>query len=126
VGLTVLYDAHCRLCTRIAARLAAMDRLDRLRFVPLQAAAHDRPEVRDLAATRDLAAALHVIDEQGRWVAGGEAMVRVWEQVPALRPLARFARLPVVRSYVEPAYRFVAEHRPWFGWLAGSTRCCEP
>ena len=124
MALTVLYDAHCRLCTRIAARLAAMDQLDRLRFVPLQVAAHDRPEVRALAASRDLSASLHVVDEDGRWVAGGEAMVRVWEQLPALRPLARFARLPVVRSLVEPAYRFVAEHRPWFGFLAGSAGCC--
>jgi predicted DCC family thiol-disulfide oxidoreductase YuxK len=122
--LTVLYDARCRLCTRIAARLASMDRDDGLRFVPLQAAAHDRPEVRDLAATRDLAAALHVIDGDGRWASGGEAMVRVWESIPSLRPLGRFARLPIVRRFVEPAYRFVADHRPWFGWLAGSSRCC--
>jgi predicted DCC family thiol-disulfide oxidoreductase YuxK len=125
VALTVLYDAHCRLCTRIAARLVAMDRLDRLRFVPLQMAADDRPEVRALAASRDLASSLHVVDEDGRWVAGGEAMVRVWEQVPTLRPLARFARLPLVRSLVEPGYRFVAAHRPWFGWLAGSPGCCD-
>jgi predicted DCC family thiol-disulfide oxidoreductase YuxK len=124
VALTVLYDAHCRLCTRIAARLASMDRHDRLRFVPLQSAPDDRPEVRALATSRDLSATLHVVDEDGRWVAGGEAMVRVWEQVPALRPLARFARLPLVRSLVEPAYRFVAAHRPWFGFLAASSRCC--
>jgi predicted DCC family thiol-disulfide oxidoreductase YuxK len=124
VGLTVLYDAHCRLCTRIAGRLAAMDRRDRLRFVPLQMAAHDRPEVRDLAASRDLAAALHVIDEDGRWSAGGEAMVRVWDEVPSLWLLARLARAPVVRSLVEPGYRFVAAHRSWFGWLAGSSGCC--
>jgi predicted DCC family thiol-disulfide oxidoreductase YuxK len=125
VGLTVLYDAHCRLCTRIAARLAAMDRLDRLRFVPLQMAAHDRPAVRDLAASRDLMASLHVVDEAGAWVAGGEAMIRIWEQLPGLRPLASFARLPLVRSLVEPAYRFVAGHRPWLGWLAGASRCCD-
>ena len=123
--LTVLYDAHCRFCSRVAARLAAMDQLDRLRFVPLQVAAHDRPEVRALAASRDLSASLHVIDEDGRWVAGGEAMVRIWEQVPALRPLARFARLPVARSLVEPGYRFVARHRPWFSFLAGSSGCCR-
>ena len=120
--LTVLYDAGCRFCTRIAARLASMDRLGRLRFVPLQMAAHDRPEVRELAASRDLASSLHVVDEQGRWAAGGEAMVRVWEEVPTLRRLARLARLPLVRLLVEPVYRFVAEHRPWFGWLAGSPR----
>jgi predicted DCC family thiol-disulfide oxidoreductase YuxK len=124
VALTVLYDARCRVCTRIAARLARLDRLDRLRFVPLQMAEHDRPEVRDLAASRDLASSLHVVDEAGRWSQGGEAMIRIWELIPSLWPLVRLARLPGVRRLVEPAYRFVADHRPWFGWLAGSRRCC--
>jgi predicted DCC family thiol-disulfide oxidoreductase YuxK len=102
-----------------------MDRLDRLRFVPLHVAGHDRPEVRQLAASKDLGSSLHVVHEDGRWAAGGEAMVRIWEAVPSLRWLARFARLRFVRPFVEPGYRFVADHRPWFAWLAGSRRCCE-
>ena len=122
--LTVLYDAHCRFCTRVAARLARMDRERRLRFVPLQMAADDRPEVRELASARDLAASLHVVGEDGSWASGGEAMIRIWEQVPAMAGVARLARLPVVEGLVEPVYRFVAGHRPWFGWLAGSRRCC--
>jgi predicted DCC family thiol-disulfide oxidoreductase YuxK len=117
--LTVLYDADCRLCTRIAGRLAGLDRGRRLRLVALQSASVDRPEVRRLAASRDLAAALHVVDARGRWAAGGEAVVRVCRHVRVLRPIARLARLPLLRHLVDPAYRFVAGHRPWFGWLAG-------
>lgn len=103
----------------MAGRLAGLDRGRDLRLVPLGSAATDRPEVARLAASRDLAAALHVVDARGRWAAGGEAVVRVCRRVPALRPLALLARLPIARDLVEPAYRFVAGHRPWFGWLAG-------
>ena len=122
VALTVLYDAHCRLCTRIAARLAAMDRLDRLRFVPLQVAAHDRPEVRGArGVSRPIGARSTSSTRTGagspgarRWCGSGSSCRRC-DHSPG------FARLPVVRSLVEPAYRFVAEHRPWFGFLAGSS-----
>lgn len=118
--LTVLYDARCRVCTRIAGRLAGLDRRRRLRLVPLQRAATDRPEVRRLRSTRDLRRALHVIDADGDWASGGEAMIRALERVPSWRPLARLARMRGVRRLVEPGYRLFAANRSAFGWLAGS------
>lgn len=119
----MLYDAHCRVCTRIAGRLAGADVERRLRLRPLQVAATDRrAEVRELAAKQDLRAALHVVDEAGAWASGGEAMVRVWECVPGLWPLARLARLPGVELMVEPGYHWFARNRARFSWLAGSFR----
>lgn len=119
--LTVLYDARCRVCTRIAARLAGADTEQRLRLRPLQAAADDpRPEVRVLASRRDLRRALHVIDEASQWASGGEAMLRAMERVPAFMPLARVGRLPLLARMVEPGYRLFARHRARFSWLAGS------
>lgn len=119
--LTVLYDARCGVCTRIAARLARADTEGRLRLRPLQGA-HDDPvaEVRQLAHQQDLVRALHVIDEHGAWAAGGEAMLRALDRVPAGRPFVRLARLPLVRDLVEPGYRAFARHRARFSWLAGS------
>ena len=121
-ALTVLYDADCRVCTRVAGRLAGLDRLGRLRLVPLQDAARQGPPIDRLAGERDLAASLHVVDGEGRWASGGEAMLRAWEQLPALRPLARAARTPLLAPFVEPAYQTFAEHRGRFAWLAGSFR----
>lgn len=117
--LTVLYDGRCRVCTRIAGRLAGLDRDRRLRLVPLQRAAEDRPEVRRLRAEQDLRRALHVIDEEGRWAVAGEAVLRTLERLPRVRPLVRFARLPLVSALVEPGYRLVADHRARLAWLAG-------
>jgi predicted DCC family thiol-disulfide oxidoreductase YuxK len=117
--LTVLYDGRCRVCTRVAGRLAGLDTGRRLRLVPLQRAAVDRPEVQRLRAQRDLRRALHVIDEEGRWASGGEAVIRTLECLPRLRPLASVARLPGVARLVETAYRLVADHRARLAWLAG-------
>ena len=124
--LTVLYDARCRVCTRIAARLAGADDGRRLRLRPLQGAAGDAwPSVRRLAAERDLRRSLHVVDEAGAWAEGGEAVLRAIERVPAFRPLARVARVPLVAWAIEPGYRWFARHRARFGWLAGSFRATK-
>ena len=118
--LTVLYDGRCRVCTRIAGRLAGLDDGRRLRLVPLQRAAADRPEVQRLREQRDLRRALHVVDTEGRWASGGEAVLWTMDRLPALCTLARLARLPLVSRLVEPGYRLVADHRARFAWLAGS------
>jgi predicted DCC family thiol-disulfide oxidoreductase YuxK len=97
-----------------------MDADRRLRLVPLQRAADDRPEVQRLSEERDLRRSLHVIDEAGRWASGGEAVLRTMERLPGLCPLACLARLPLLSTLVEPAYRLVADHRARFAWLAGS------
>ncbi len=119
--LTVLYDARCRVCTRIAGRLAGADRGQRLRIRPLQSAAGDAwPVVRDLAARSDLRRALHVIDESGAWATGGEAMLRALERLPGFGPVAVLARRWPLALLVEPGYRWFARNRAHFSWLAGS------
>jgi predicted DCC family thiol-disulfide oxidoreductase YuxK len=119
--LTVLYDARCRVCTRIAGRLAGADRERVLRLRPLQTAHQDEwPSVRQLRATRDLRRELHVIDEAGQWAAGGEAMLRALERVTCFAPLARVLRLPLLAPLVEPGYRWFAANRARFAFMAGS------
>jgi predicted DCC family thiol-disulfide oxidoreductase YuxK len=121
--LTVLYDAKCRVCTRIAGRLAAMDRQHRLRLRPLQWAHRDEwDSVRRLRAERDLRLELHVIDESGAWASGGAAMLRALDRLPGLAPVAAVLRLPLLRRTVEPGYRWFAAHRARFAFLAGSFR----
>ena len=121
--LTVLYDAKCRVCTRIAGRFAGLDRDHRLRLRPLQRAHEDAwPSVRRLREERDLRRQLHVVDETGEWAAGGEAMLRAVERLPALAPVAVLLRSPLGRPFVEPGYRWFAANRARFAFLAGSFR----
>lgn len=119
--LTVLYDARCRVCTRIAGRLAGADAEGHLRLRPLQRAHTDEwASVRRLRAERDLRMALHVVDEAGQWAAGGEAMLRTLERVPRFALLARVLRLRPLVQFVEPAYRWFAANRARFAFMAGS------
>lgn len=121
--LTVLYDARCRVCTRIAGRLAGADTEGRLRLRPLQRAHEDEwASVRRLRADRDLRTGLHVVDEAGEWAAGGEAMLRAIERVARLALLARILRLRPLAPLIEPGYRWFAAHRARFAFMAGSFR----
>jgi predicted DCC family thiol-disulfide oxidoreductase YuxK len=119
--LTVLYDARCRICTRIAGRMAGADRGRRLRLRPLQQAHEDDwASVRQLRAERDLRAALHVVDRDGKWAAGGEAFLQALESVPCFAPLARLSRARPLSVLVDPGYRWFARHRARFAFMAGS------
>ena len=102
--LTVLYDARCRVCTRIAARFAGLDRGRRLRLRPLAVGPRGRlASVRRLRAERDLRRALHVIDEDGDWAEGGEAMLRVLERVPCAAATGAARDCPASSDWSSPA-----------------------
>lgn len=119
--LTVLYDARCKVCTRIAGRLAGADRAGTLRLRPLQSAHEDEwASVRRLRAERDLRRTVHVVDGEGNWAQGAEAMLRACERVALFAPLARVLRLRPLRPLLEPGYRWFARNRARFGFMAGS------
>ena len=108
--LTVLYDADCGLCSVSASVLRRVDRgrERRLSLVPLRVA---RLDPQTTLTEADLTESLRVRAPDGGWHAGGEAVLRIAEALPALRPLAVLGRLPLLRPLVEPAYRLVARNR---------------
>ena len=129
--LTVLYDADCGLCSVSASVLRRLDsdggRNRRLSLVPLQVAKLD-PETTLTEA--DLTQSLRVRAPDGAWHAGGEAVLRIAEALPALRPLAFLGRLPALRPLVEPTYRLVARNRHRISAALGAlfriSRCASP
>ena len=118
--LSVFYDADCGFCSHCAAVLRALDRGGRLLLLPLDRAAGtfaDAPPIEQLADK------MHARDVTGRWFIGGQAWIRVADTLPILRPLAIVARLPLVRSLVEPAYAVVACNRHNLSRLLGDEAC---
>ena len=117
LSLTVLYDADCQFCRHTCHVLRTLDRGRRLRFRPLQAF---------VAATADdptpalLLDRLHAHDDRG-WSAGGDAMLRIAAEIPALMPLAVFGRLSGADALVDAVYKFVADHRGPVADCFGST-----
>jgi predicted DCC family thiol-disulfide oxidoreductase YuxK len=121
--LQVFFDADCGFCAHSASVLRRLDRKHRLSLVPLQRAAEvvpDAPEIRALLAS------MHVRDRAGRWSVGGAAWVRIASEIPLLRPLAFLARLPGLRTLVEPAYALVAANRHRISRLLGDDACVIP
>jgi len=118
--LTVFYDADCGFCSHCAAVLRAVDRGHRLDLVPLGRAATRFPEAPPTEALLDK---MHACDAAGRWFIGGQAWIRVADAVPLLRPLAVVARLPLIRSLVEPVYSVVARNRHNLSRLLGDDAC---
>ena len=118
--LTLLFDADCGFCGRTAMLLHRLDRDQVLRIVPLQRAAERLP---DAPSAERLLDVIHVRDEQGRWTIGGAAWLLIMDEVPALRPVGRLVRTKPVRPLVEPAYRWIADHRWLLSRLLGARAC---
>lgn len=118
--LQVLYDADCGFCTRTARLLRRLDRSDRLELVPLQKA---RSAVPDAPSTDRLLARMHVRDGAGHWSIGSDGWLRIADALPALRPLAILARVPLVRPFVEPVYALIAGNRHHISRLLGEREC---
>ena len=118
--LTALYDADCGFCARTALLVHRLDSAERLRFVPLQRGAYTVPGA---PAIDELAASMHIRDADGRWWAGGEAWLRIMDQVPMLRPLSRIGRLPLMDRLVEPVYRRIADNRHLLSRMLGARAC---
>lgn len=109
----VLYDGECGLCTRAVARLRRLDSGGRLEFVPLQA---QKVKTSFPALKPDsLREEIHVVQPDGRVVAGAEAYRFFCNELPALRAFAPLWHLPGFPALAQAVYRWVACHRHRLG-----------
>jgi len=128
--LIVLHDADCGFCLAVVHWLRARDRYGRLRFVALQdAATSERPLLREVARTRDLAAELHVVDERAGSVSSGAAAVlTVLAVLPGWAWLTRLGRPRAAMWIADRAYRLGARQRRHLGRLVpghGGAACAS-
>jgi predicted DCC family thiol-disulfide oxidoreductase YuxK len=117
-AVDVFYDSDCAFCTRTARVLRRLDHRRRLRLVPLREAA----SMPDAPSHARLSAALHCRDRSGRWFAGGDACLRIADEIPALRLAARVGRMPVAHGMVDLGYRVIAANRKRLSRLVVSRR----
>ena len=57
---------------------------------------------------------MHAVDDAGNLYVGGDAMLRILDEYPSWRWLARFVRIPGIRHLFYGVYRLVATHRRRF------------
>jgi predicted DCC family thiol-disulfide oxidoreductase YuxK len=110
---TVLYDSDCGFCRWSLAKLLRWDRRRALRPLALQ-----DPEASTLLpgmSEEERLASWHLVDTEGEALSGGAAFPGLLRLLPGGAPLAVLAvRAPHLR---DRGYRWVAEHRSWFGRL---------
>jgi len=112
--LTVIYDGHCGMCTRLVKRVARLDTRGTLEIIPSQTAGvRDRfPWIPDNAYDESLQV---VRASDGRtW----EAAAAVEEIIRALRAgwvVSWLFRIPFARRIAERGYRWIADHRGELG-----------
>jgi predicted DCC family thiol-disulfide oxidoreductase YuxK len=111
---TVVYDGHCGICTRLAVRLAEVDRHGVFEIVPSQ-----RDDVRarfPWIPPRAYAEALQVIrDSDGTTWQGAAAVEQIVSELRAGWLLSWIFAIPFARAAAERFYRWFATHRNQFG-----------
>jgi hypothetical protein len=92
-----------------------------MEMLPLQdAPSSPDPAVREAAASRPLAAALHVVDrDTGRVEAGGRAVLTILDALPGGPLLRPWTALPTTTAIAEVAYGVVSDRRQDLGWAVG-------
>ena len=125
IRLSVVYDGECNLCLATVDKLRAMPIRAQLNFVPLQRLiSAEVPPWPGIAGVppEELAAQLHVTDEQGRRYSGADGVLKLIGLTPRLAWLGAIARLPGGRAATRAIYRLVARHRYR---LFGRTSCSD-
>ncbi len=104
----VLYDADCPFCRQLASWGRRTLQRRRLALEPLQT-----PWVRQRLQMpeKQLLAEMRFLLPDGKCFGGAEALLEIARHVWWARPIRLFARVPVVRSGLHAAYRWVAANR---------------
>ena len=105
---TILYNGACPICRREIEHYQHLDRDgdDTLAFADIS---EPDPMLARLSLTQDAAKRrLHVVDVNGRLLAGIPAFAAIWDRLPRYRWLAWISRLPLVRSVLPYIYEAIA------------------
>lgn len=106
---TVVYDGDCRVCQRLARRLAVWDDRDCLEIVPSQQ--HGVRARFPWIPARAYTESLQLVRSDGRTWQGAAAIEQLLSVLPRGRWIAWIFRIPFVRAIAERAYRSFARNR---------------
>jgi predicted DCC family thiol-disulfide oxidoreductase YuxK len=106
---SVIYDGDCKICQRLARRLAVWDRRGCFEIVPSQ-----QPGVRarfPWIPAHAYMESLQLVRSDGRTWQGAEAVERILTVVPRGRWISWIFRVPFVRAIADRIYRWFARNR---------------
>ncbi|HET6350391.1 MAG TPA: DCC1-like thiol-disulfide oxidoreductase family protein, partial [Candidatus Krumholzibacteria bacterium] len=98
----MIFDGDCGFCRRWIARWKAFTG-DRVEYEPFQSAADRFPEI----PREQFARAVHLVEPDGSYSHGAEAVLRALAHGGRRWPLALYAHVPLVAPVCEAAYAWV-------------------
>ena len=104
----ILYNGACPICRREIEHYRGLDERggEALGFADINLAEEILTSVS--LSEDDAKRRLHVIDADGRLLAGIPAFAAIWDRLPRYRWLSRLSRLPVLRSLLPWLYEPIA------------------
>ncbi len=103
---TVLYDGSCPMCSAIIETIDGSSRGER--FDRVDITAHQVPP---FLTKGEVEKEIHLIDEEGHLYRNAAAILKILEEYPRLRFLAKIGRLPIIKHALPIGYAFVAANR---------------
>lgn len=107
--IELYYDGECHMCQATMDTLQKSSKGDTFKAVDITKGTLP-PGVDVRGALHNM----HAIDGAGTVYVGGDAVLRILEEYPRWRWLARIGRLPGPRHVIYGVYRIVARHRRRF------------
>ena len=104
----ILYDGACRSCTASTRRFDRIFRRRGFLFLPLQTAWVMKRLGLDPS---DPLEEMHVLTEDGRDIAGADAVIFLARQIRWVWPVVALVRLPRIKGLLDWGYPWVAAHR---------------
>jgi predicted DCC family thiol-disulfide oxidoreductase YuxK len=118
----IYYDGGCPACARGAAHWQRRDWARRTAWVDLM----EQPDALAAEGVSFVMAMeiLHVRDRSGRLVAGGDAFLELWDQLPGWRVLSWLVRAARLQRAFDRGYR--RRNRKRFAKRCGAAGCPAP
>lgn len=104
--ITVFYDGMCPMCSAIMNTIEGSSKEDDFDLRNMHTA--ELPSFLNKAA---IDKEIHVIGKDGKTYKNAEAILKILEAYPRLKPLAHIGKLPVIKSILPIGYNFVAANR---------------
>lgn len=109
--ITVYYDGLCHLCSREINHYRTMAGAENIQFIDITS--NDFDAAKENLDPHEIHRNMHVRDRQGELRLGVDAFICIWNELPALRFLAKLAKTGAIHSVLEVLYAGFAKVRPF-------------
>src|SRR3989344_4806837 len=103
---TIYYDGSCPMCTVIIGKVD--DSLQKGKFNPKDITKESLPQN---FTKEQVEKEIHVVDSDGKVYKNAEAILKILEEYPRWKFLAKIGRLPVIKQLLPIGYKFIAANR---------------